>query len=1166
MTRVGDLFRNDIARTIEEVVKVDVLDDAVVASEISEYVVTDRIRGEFEDVVREYVDCLDDRSDRTNVWVSGFFGSGKSSFAKVLGYLLENRVVAGRSVAERFFERADSPVLQALLGRAHDAKNQGTAITVLLDLSSAHDVEADEHILLPVYRAVLQRLGYAREPNLAALEFDLETDGRLDTFISTFESVHGKPWDLVRHTTLAPNMASRVLHEIDPATFPMADSWAKGFAAPTVDANWFARRAIELVERRGHGARRLVLVVDETGQYVSHSRDRMLALQGLAEAVQKQQGRIFLIATSQERLEEVVDSLAGKVIELARVKARFPVPVDLTASDIREVVSKRLLDKSDAGRRELVSMVMPVKEQLAANLRLHSDRRADEFAVEEVVRLYPLLPYQVQLLIDAVTQRRSQLRAGAPLGGSNRTIIQHTQQLLSNPRVGLADEEVGALVTIDRSYDLLTDVIDTGLRHQVDQVAADFPGPSVEVQIMKVVALVHGVRSLPLSAQNLAVLLHPNVHAESIRPQVEAAAQRLVVANWLRESEGAYLLQSPEQKLWDEKRQMDPRPGDQTRERRRILKDAVAARLSVTEGRVFKIGLIIDGERVSEGEVVIDLTCLDPGQDPGELVPETRERTSSNRIVWWYRENSETTKALNDAFMSRVMVDSHAGASMSDSVRELVAEERGRQRRAEAQFLERVRTDLDDGRLIFHGVDDAPPPGTLIEAMQAVVRDRLGEVYPHLEVFAARIDGKTPLEVARTDDLSTLPASLGDDGIRLYTMTPAGPELVVDRGAIQLLVEEVRRRDDYGEPANGQYLERHFGAAPYGAAPEVVQAVTAAALRAGLIEITHQGQRIASVTDRRLDNVFRGVAPFRSATVRPPSNSGPDLATRSRLAERITDATAKQCPVALDELAARTRELFGKERQPVGEAVSFLQGVGLAVPSSIESARRVLESFGQDDEYVVSEVARGWDDLQGGIAATKPLTALIEDDPALFSRARRVATVAGDELPVDAHAERDELADLLDAGDLIDHLPKVRAMTERLSASAEGHLEASRAAATADLDELRRKLRSDFEDLDGDVVDAALAARFGPLDPSGASSVTQVMSRQARFADAAATVQADLDAVRSEGRIVRLDVASAAASGHSGPITDADELDKALDAVRAHALALLSQDKQVRLT
>lgn len=1166
MTRVGDLFRRDIRRTIEEVVKVDVADDAVVAAEIDEYVVTDRIRAELEEVVREYVDCFDDRSDRTNVWVSGFFGSGKSSFAKVLGYLLENRLVAGRPVVDRFFERVDSPTMRASLARALDPKNRATAITALLDLSSAHDVETEEHVVLPIYRAVLQRLRYAREPTLAALEFDLETDGRLDAFVSAFDRVHGKPWDLVRHTTLAPNMASRVLHELDPATFPAADSWAKAYVPPTVDANWFARRAVELVERRGGGARRLVMVVDETGQYVARSRIRMLALQGLAEAVQKQQGRLFLVTTSQERLEEVVDSLEGKGVELARVRDRFPIRVDLTASDIREIVGLRVLDKSDAGRRELEALLAPTKERLAANLRLASDRRSDEFAADDFVRLYPLLPYQVQLLIDAVTQRRSQLRAGAPLGGSNRTIIQHAQQLLANPRVGLADAEVGALVTLDRSYELLIDVIDSGLRHQVDQVVDDFGTASIEAHVMRVVALVHGVRSLPLTAQNLAVLLHPSITAESLRPEITEAAARLVAAGWLRETTEGFQLQSPEQKQWDEKRQLDFRPGDEVRERRRILKEELGVRLTVTEGRLFKVGLVIDGEQATEGDVVVELTALSSTDDPAELVPPTRERSSSNRIVWWFRPSDDAWSALREVFRSRTMVERHTSSSASETTRELVAEERARQRRFEAQFVERLRADLGEGGLIFQGATADPPTGTLLEAVQAAVRDRLASIYPHLGTFAARIDPKTPLEVARTDDLSLLPASLGDAGIRLFTLTPSGPELVTDGGPIQLVVDEVRRRDDYGQPATGQYLERHFGAAPYGAAPEVVQAVVAAALRAGLVEITYQGQRITSVTDRRLDNVFRGVAPFRTIVVKPPVDTGPDLPTRSRLAERITETTGQTCPVALDELANRARAAFGAHRQPVAEAVSFLNGAGLAVPTSIETARRVLGALGDDDAYLVTELAKGWDDLQAGLLAVRPVLEVIAEDPGLFGRARDAAALPDAELPASAHAARDQLADLLAAGDLVDHLPRIRSIAAELVAARRDHLDQTRIKATSDLDALRAELAEEAEDLADEIAEAAIAARLAALDTSGASTVEQILARRARFAEAADLVRADLDAVRSAGRVVRLDVATIASEVDQAPIRSVEALDAILDAVRGRALELLDDGKEVRLT
>lgn len=1167
MTRVGDLFRRDIDRTIEEVIKVDITDDVVVAAEIEEYVVTDRIRDELETVVHEYVDCFDDRSDRTNVWISGFFGSGKSSFAKIVGSLLENRTVAGRPVVDRVLERVVSPTLQALLSRALDPRNRGTAVTALLDLSSAHDVEAEEHVVLPIYRAVLQRLGYAREPTLAALEFDLETDGRLVEFIERFDVVHGKSWELVRHTTLAPNMASRILHELDPATFPSADSWARAYIAPTVDANWFARRAVELVDRRGGGARRLVIVVDETGQYVARSRLRMLHLQGLAEAVQKQQGRIFLITTSQERLEEVVDSLEGKGVELARVRDRFPIRVDLTASDIREVVGLRVLDKTDAGRRELERIVAPAKERLAANLRLASDRRSDEFATEDFVRLYPLLPYQVQLLIDAVTQRRSQLRAGAPLGGSNRTIIQHAQQLLANPRVGLADAEAGALVTLDRSYELLIDVIASGLRHQVDQVVEQFTAASAEAQVMKVVALVHGVRSLPLTAQNLAVLLHPAVHAESRRAEIEEAADRLVAAGWLRESEQGFQLQSPEQKQWDEKRQLDFRPGDEVRERRRILREELGARLSIVEGRLFKIGLVIDGDQMTDGEIVMEFAALAEEDSPAELVPSTRERAAANLVVWWFRRSDPAWAALQDVFRSRTMVERHTSASMSETTRELVAEERARQRRHEAQFVARLRADLSEGGLIFQGAADDPPAGALAEAVAQAVRARLGGVYPHLATFAAKIDGKTALDVARADDLGRLPEVLGDAGIRLFTMTPAGAQLVVDDGPLRLVVDEVKRRDDYGQPATGQHLERHFGAAPYGASPEVIHAVVAAALRAGLVEVSYQGQRISAVSDRRLDGVFRGVAPFRSTIIRPPTDTGPDLPTRARLAERLTELTGDTCPVALDELARRARAAFEQQYPPVREAASFLRGAELPVPSAIELARRVLGALDEDDAYLVAELAGGWDDLLAGLRATRPVRDLMVEDPGLPRRARDAATLPDAELPEAARDLRDALSDLLTAGDIVDQLARVRTLTSDITSAHQDRLDQAAAQAATELAALRDTLASESVELDPELVAATIAARLDQLDPSSATTIEQIHARRTLVANAADAVRADLDAVRSAGRIVRVDVAAVVATVAAGPITSVGELDVALDAVRARCVEIIDDErKQVRLT
>jgi len=415
--KIRGLFRNPIERRIEEVIKVDLADEETVAYEISEYVVTDHMRQELAKVLDAYQETIARPAETTNLWISGFFGSGKSSFAKVLGYLLENPTVQGKPAAARFFERVDDARLRALLATVHA---KAPAIAVFVDLSSGRNVMREgESIVLPLYRALLERLGYARDITLAELEYQLEGDGDLEAFEEAFAKVAGErgSWRERRNVALARNEASHALHLLRRETFPSPDSWSRSVAQPVVEANSFVARALELLERRRPGVSRLVLVVDEVGQYVARSEGRMFDLMGLAHAVQKQRGRIFLAVTSQEKLEDVVDSLEGRRIELARVRERFPLTVDLVPSDIEEVVARRVLDKRAEGAEVVRRAFRAHRNQLLAHTRLDSPVRQREYSEEEFVRLYPLLPYQVQLFIDAVSAHRAR-GGGRPCSGA----------------------------------------------------------------------------------------------------------------------------------------------------------------------------------------------------------------------------------------------------------------------------------------------------------------------------------------------------------------------------------------------------------------------------------------------------------------------------------------------------------------------------------------------------------------------------------------------------------------------------------------------------------------------------------------------------------------------------------------------------------------------------
>ena len=182
--KIRDVFRRSIDRTIEEVVKVELADEQVVADEIDEYIATENIVDSLTRVLEAYRERLSVPGEETNVWISGFFGSGKSSFAKVLGYLLENRSLVGQTATERFFARTEAPAAKALLNVVHQ---QPAPVVVFVDLLSNRNVHREgESVVLPLYRALLTSLGYASSVIHAELEIDLEAAGKLAAFEQEF--------------------------------------------------------------------------------------------------------------------------------------------------------------------------------------------------------------------------------------------------------------------------------------------------------------------------------------------------------------------------------------------------------------------------------------------------------------------------------------------------------------------------------------------------------------------------------------------------------------------------------------------------------------------------------------------------------------------------------------------------------------------------------------------------------------------------------------------------------------------------------------------------------------------------------------------------------------------------------------------------------------------
>ena len=197
--KIQDLFERNIHRPINGVVKADQLDASSVWQELDEFVVTRELSGYINDLVAILLDTIQDdpnSAGKNGVWVSGFFGCGKSHFIKVLSYLIENQEHhhdgQHRRAVDFFEEKLDDPLLYA------DLKKIVTAPTdaILFNIDSKADHRSGRDALLQVFLKVLnEKQGYSGDhPHIAHMERHLDENGQLDVFHAAFERESGTSW------------------------------------------------------------------------------------------------------------------------------------------------------------------------------------------------------------------------------------------------------------------------------------------------------------------------------------------------------------------------------------------------------------------------------------------------------------------------------------------------------------------------------------------------------------------------------------------------------------------------------------------------------------------------------------------------------------------------------------------------------------------------------------------------------------------------------------------------------------------------------------------------------------------------------------------------------------------------------------------------------------
>ena len=364
--KIRELFTKPIDRPINGVIKAEQMDVDSVWQELEEFVVTKELDIHLRKFLDTYLNAIDNPNDpsvagKVGVWVSGFFGSGKSHFIKILSYLLENREVTKDGVTKRAIDFFADKIQDAML--AGNIKNVVRADTdvILFNIDTKADNADGRDVILRVFLKVFnERLGFSGDhPHIAHMERYLVKQGKYEEFKDAFKDETGADWFLERdaynfHSEGLTAALSKSLGQ----DIKNADAWLERFEGDfNLSVENLAKWVKEYLDSKGKN-HRIMFLVDEVGQFIGRETPLMLNLQTITENLGTVcGGRALVVVTSQEDMDAVLgDMKSSQSKQFSKIQGRFTTRLSLSGANADEVIQKRLLSKVDEAKTELAKV------------------------------------------------------------------------------------------------------------------------------------------------------------------------------------------------------------------------------------------------------------------------------------------------------------------------------------------------------------------------------------------------------------------------------------------------------------------------------------------------------------------------------------------------------------------------------------------------------------------------------------------------------------------------------------------------------------------------------------------------------------------------------------------------------------------------------------------
>ena len=456
---IKDMFYKRIERDIKGVIKVGQSDEENVKQELEEYVVTEQLRDHIDVFFEAYKKGITSHTDKMGVWISGFFGSGKSHLLKILSYLLENKEIEGKNAINYFDDKKLDSFTLANMKKAGDITSD--VILFNIDSKSEDDNKASKEAIVNVFNKVFNEMqGFSPSmPWLAELERTLSKNQQYDAFKTAFEEASGRTWEDGREDFYYEEDAIiEALASSSKMSEEAARNWYnKAEENYTISIESFAKKVQEYIESKGKN-HHVVFLVDEIGQYIGDNTKLMLNLQTVVEDLGTYcGGKCWVIVTSQEGLDEFT-KVKGN--DFSKIQGRFNTRLSLSSANVDEVIKERILRKKPEAEEHL-KILYNQKESIIKNLLTFTDTAEMKLFEDEkdFADVYPFVPYQFNLLQKTFNGIREHGASGKHLSKGERSLLGAFQEVGKE----YMNKESGVLVPFSAFYNTIKTFLDSSI-------------------------------------------------------------------------------------------------------------------------------------------------------------------------------------------------------------------------------------------------------------------------------------------------------------------------------------------------------------------------------------------------------------------------------------------------------------------------------------------------------------------------------------------------------------------------------------------------------------------------------------------------------------------------------------------------------------------------------